>query len=192
MSEKIAKIVKKKVSPGKPLSGPDDGKEQNQEFTQILTFELNGELYGISVTYVKEVLEYDRITKVPNVPLFIRGVINLRGDVIPVIDLKARFYGKRCTLTKKTCIVIIEQKDMDEISTTGIMIDAVNAVLDIPASEIKPTPGFGAKIRSDFIKGIINENIQDRFILLLNISKILDFEELTAFGEKDAAEVAIT
>ncbi|MCP4134242.1 MAG: purine-binding chemotaxis protein CheW [bacterium] len=158
-----------------------------KEYHQYLVFLLGKELYGVDVDYVKEVLEFCRVTRVPAVPEQIKGVINLRGDVIPVIDLTARFYKHQSEVSRKTCIVITEFRDEDEIHSIGMMIDAVNSVIDIPAGDIKAPPGFGSKIRPDFISGILHEESSSKFIILLDIKKVLDAEELASFNDIESS-----
>ena len=151
--------------------------------SKYLIFLIGSELYGIDIKDIREVIEYNQlnnITRIPMVPEYIRGVINLRGEVLPVIDLSSRFYNQKNDITKRTCIIIFEIKDVDEKMLIGGMIDAVSAVIDISQDEIDPTPEFGAKIRSDFISGIGQDN--EEFIILLNIDKVLDINELSNFN----------
>ena len=122
--------------------------------SQYLTFSLSGEMFGVGILNVKEIIEYGNLTEIPMMPNFIRGVINLRGAVVPVIDLSARFGGKTTEVGRRTCIVIVEVPDEDTRHDIGIIVDAVSEVLEIPGSEIEPPPSFGAKIRADFIFGM--------------------------------------
>ena len=148
--------------------------------SQYLTFLLGGEMFAVGILNVKEIIEYGHLTEIPMMPSFIRGVINLRGSVVPVIDLSARFGGKVTELSRRTCIVIVEVSDElgDQVSRhdIGIMVDAVSEVLDIPGSEIEPPPSFGAKIRADFIFGM--GKVGGKFVIILNIDKVLSVEEI--------------
>ncbi len=148
--------------------------------SQYLTFALGGEMFAVGILNVKEIIEYGNLTEIPMMPTFIRGVINLRGSVVPVIDLSARFGGKPAELGRRTCIVIVEVTDEleDQISRhdIGIMVDAVSEVLDIPNSEIEPPPAFGARIRADFIFGM--GKVNGKFVIILNINKVLSVEEI--------------
>ena len=144
--------------------------------SQYLTFALGGEMFAVGILNVKEIIEYGNLTEIPMMPTFIRGVINLRGSVVPVIDLAARFGGSPAELGKRTCIVIVEVADADTQHDIGIMVDAVSEVLDIPASEIEPPPSFGAKIRADFIFGM--GKVGGKFVIILNIDKVLSVEEI--------------
>jgi purine-binding chemotaxis protein CheW len=124
-------------------------------------------------------------------PAFIRGVINLRGSVVPVIDLSARFGGTSTEVGRRTCIVIVEVQDADDRHDIGIMVDAVSEVLDIPDSEIEPPPSFGAKIRADFIFGM--GKVAGKFVILLNINKVLSVEEIALLtGVDNGLETAAT
>ncbi len=144
---------------------------------QYLTFQLGGEMFAVGILNVKEIIEYGHLTEIPMMPAFIRGVINLRGAVVPVIDLAARFGGKTTEVSRRTCIVILEVADQDFRSDIGIMVDAVSEVLEIPASEIEPPPSFGAKIRADFIFGM--GKVAGKFVIILNINSVLSVEEIS-------------
>ena len=145
--------------------------------SQYLTFSLAGEMFAVGILNVKEIIEYGHLTEIPMMPAFIRGVINLRGAVVPVIDLAARFGGKTTQVARRTCIVIIEVVDQDFRSDIGILVDAVSEVLEIPASEIEPPPSFGAKIRADFIFGM--GKVSGKFVIILNINNVLSIEEIS-------------
>ena len=151
--------------------------------SQYLTFALGGEMFAVGILNVKEIIEYGHLTEIPMMPAFIRGVINLRGSVVPVIDLAARFGGSPAELGKRTCIVIVEVADADTQHDIGIMVDAVSEVLDIPASEIEPPPSFGAKIRADFIFGM--GKVGGKFVIILNIDKVLSVEEIALLTGSD-------
>jgi len=160
---------------------------------QYLTFALGGEMFAVGILNVKEIIEYGHLTEIPMMPVFICGVINLRGAVVPVIDLSARFGGKPTIAGKRTCIVIVEVTDDDTRHDIGIMVDAVSEVLEIPASEIEPPPTFGARIRADFIFGM--GKVAGKFVILLNIDKILSIEEialLTGSGSGDEEVLALS
>ena len=144
--------------------------------SQYLTFSLGGEMFAVGILNVKEIIEYGHLTEIPMMPTFIRGVINLRGSVVPVIDLSARFGGKTTEVSRRTCIVIVEVSDGEMRHDIGIMVDAVSEVLDIPAGEIEPPPSFGAKIRADFIFGM--GKVDGKFVIILNIGKVLSVEEI--------------
>lgn len=152
------------------------------EEAQYLTFSLGGEMFAIGILAIKEIIEYGNLTTVPMMPSFVRGVINVRGSVVPVVDLSARFGRQASEVTRRSCIVIIETHiDGGDNQDLGIMVDAVSAVMEIPASEIEPSPTFGAKIRVDFISGMAKVN--GKFVIVLNLEKVLSVEEMAMLSE---------
>ena len=166
------------------------------EIAQYLTFQLSGEMYAVGILNVKEIIEYGQLTEIPMMPAFIRGVINLRGSVVPVIDLSARFGGHQTEASRRTCIVIIEigssEEGDNERHDIGIVVDAVSEVLEVSSADIEPAPSFGAKIRADFIEGM--GKIAGKFVIILNIQKVLSVDEIAALAkvtERNAAETAL-
>lgn len=143
---------------------------------QYLTFSLGGEVFALEILHVKEIIEFGQITEIPMMPPFIRGVINLRGAVVPVIDLSARFGGQVTTISRRTCIVIVELEHGEGKQDLGVIVDAVNEVLEIPRSDIEPPPSFGAKIRADFILGM--GKVEGRFVIILSVGRVLSTEEM--------------
>lgn len=154
---------------------------QTEDQQQYLTFMLGGETYAIGILGIKEIIEYHGLTEVPMMPACIRGVINLRGSVVPVLDLAARFGRPGSEVSKKTCIVIVEVTSGEQRHDMGVVVDAVNAVLEIPANEIEPPPSFGARIRSDFIAGM--GKVNGKFVILLNVQQVLSTEEIGQLGQ---------
>lgn len=148
---------------------------------QFLTFELGSEIYAINILHIREIIEYGNLTQVPMVPRFIAGVINLRGSVVPVIDLAIRFGKPATEITKRTSIVIIELTEADQALEIGIMVDIVNEVLEIEDDQIEPAPSFGASIRTDFIAGM--GKVDDKFLILLDVERVLSIDELSAVME---------
>lgn len=164
---------------------------QPAEPRQYLTFTLGGEMFAVETLSVKEIIEFGQITTVPMMPPSIRGVINLRGAVVPVIDLKARFGAPATEVTRRTCIVIIELGADDDHQVIGIVVDTVSEVLEIPQAEIEPPPAFGARIRADFISGM--GKIAGRFVILLDMGRVLSVDELatlSALAEHPEAALA--
>lgn len=151
------------------------------EKTQYLTFMLRGEVFAIGILAIKEIIEYNGLTVVPMMPACIRGVINLRGAVVPVMDLSTRFGKQSNEVTKRTCIVIVEIEADGERRDMGVIVDAVNAVLEIAASEIEPAPAFGARIRTDFIAGM--GKVNGKFVILLNVNNVLSTDEMGALAD---------
>lgn len=147
---------------------------------QYLTFSAKGEMFAIGILNVKEIIEFGAITEIPLMPDFIRGVINLRGAVVPVIDLSTRFGGKRTDIQRRTCIVIIEAHNPDGRQDLGIVVDAVSEVLEILPADIEPPPGFGARIRTDYIAGM--GKVAGRFVILLDLRRVLSVDEMAALS----------
>lgn len=143
---------------------------------QYLTFTLGGEMFAAGIMRIKEILEFGQLTPVPMMPEFIRGVLNLRGAVVPVIDLKVRFGGEPNEVTKRTCVVILEVESPDGRQDIGIMVDTVSEVLEIPSTDIEPPPSFGARIRADFIEGM--GKVQEKFVIILAVDRVLSVDEL--------------
>lgn len=143
---------------------------------QYLTFTLCGEMFAVAILNVKEIIEYGAVTEIPMMPPFIRGVINLRGAVVPVIDLASRFGNKASQVARRTCIVIVELIENDQKHDLGVMVDAVSEVLEIAAADIEPPPSFGAKIRTDFISGM--GKVGGKFVIILDVARVLSVEEI--------------
>ena len=176
----MGQVVQQATSPGgKALAGKAAvmaAAGNAAEIAQYLTFLLGGEMFAVGILNVKEIIEYGNLTEIPMMPPFIRGVINLRGSVVPVIDLSARFGHAQSQVGKRTCIVIVEVTENDLRHDIGIMVDAVSEVLEIPSSEIEPPPSFGARIRADFIHGM--GKVAGKFVILLNIDRVLSTDDI--------------
>ena len=157
------------------------GQAMTDEDQQYLTFLLSGEMYAIAILNIKEIIEYSNLTEVPMMPGFIRGVINLRGSVVPVVDLSVRFGRNKTEVSRRTCIVIIEVEEQDEKHDIGVMVDSVSEVLEIARSEIEPPPAFGAQIRVDFMHGM--GKVKGKFVIILNANKVLSVDELSMVGQ---------
>ena len=153
------------------------------ETHQYLTFSLSGEMFAVGILNVKEIIEYGTLTEIPMMPPFIRGVINLRGRVVPVIDLTARFGGRRSEVGKRTCIVIVEIMAGTEARELGIIVDSVSEVLEIPMNEIEPPPSFGATIRADFIAGM--GKVSGKFVIILKIDRALSSDDFATLNRLD-------
>jgi purine-binding chemotaxis protein CheW len=148
---------------------------------QYLTFGIRDECFGISIDTVKEILEYSNVTAIPLMPDFVKGVLNLRGEVVPVIDLSLRL-GKGVTEVKeRTCIVVLEIPFEQDVVTLGALVDSVTEVIDIDTSSIEPAPTFGARIKAQFIHGVVN--VDGQFVILLRGEKALSVEELASLVE---------
>ena len=154
--------------------------EAEEQQQQYLTFMLGEEMFAIGILSIREIIEYGYLTEVPLTPPFIRGVINLRGAVVPVIDLTVRFGRQPRESTKRTCIVIVEIESDHGSQEVGVVVDAVNEVLEIPRSEIEPPPEFGARIRSDFIDGM--GKVNGKFVIILDVNRVLLVDEIAVLS----------
>ncbi len=150
----------------------DDELEQTSQF---LTFLLGGDVFAINILNIREILEYSPLTPVPMTPDFIAGVLNLRGSVVPIINLALRFDKADAEITKRTSIVIVEITHEDQKLEIGVIVDIVNEVIEIP--EIEAAPSFGASIRTDFIEGM--GKVNDAFTIILNLNHVLSVDELS-------------
>jgi len=175
-------------------------RENDLEQTQYLTFQLAGEEYAIGILQVKEIIAYGTLTKVPQTPCSIRGVINLRGNVVAVVDLAVKFGLPPSLVTDRSCVIIVETNPAGAKIVMGIVADAVNQVIDMPAQEILPAPAFGTHIRLDFLRGMGKAG--QKFVLILDIDKVLAAEDINLTGglknshpegpiNKDAAHPAL-
>ncbi len=150
------------------------------EPSQYLTFYLAGEEYALGILRVKEILEYDTLTTVPQTPPWIRGVINLRGSVVPVVDLAVKFGLPPTPVTKRTCIVIVEVTLAGQPTVMGILADAVSQVMDLATADIAAPPTFGTAVRVDFLQGM--GKVGTKFVLILDVDQVLAAPELLAAG----------
>ncbi len=155
---------------------------QNQQY---LTFKLDAEEFAIEILQVREVLDFPSITKVPRTPDFMRGVINLRGSVVPVIDLRMKFGMDKAEQTVDTCVIIVEVAVDGESMVIGALADSVQEVINLDASQIEPAPKLGTRLNTDFIKGMGKRD--ERFTILLDIEKVFSGDELLALQESAVA-----
>ena len=173
----MAKIIKRDAAPA-----------AEKELHQFLTFLIGGEPFAISILVIKEIIEFGHLTSVPLMPDFIRGILNLRGQVLPVIDLAARFGRAATEVARRTCVVIIEMDNDGEKQDVGVLVDSVSEVMDIPADMVQPAPAFGAKIRVDFINGMVE--VDGRFIVILNVERVLSLDEIALLASIDEQTAA--
>jgi purine-binding chemotaxis protein CheW len=153
------------------------------DVSQYLTFQLCGETFAIGILAIKEILEYVPLTQVPMMPGFVRGVMNLRGAVVPVIDLSLRFGKGETEVQRRTCVVIVEIEHEEQQQDIGILVDAVHEVLAIPDNDILPAPQFGNHIRSDFIAGMAKVN--NKFVVMLDLTQALSVEEMSQLANTE-------
>lgn len=148
---------------------------------QYLTFTSGPEIFGIEIINIKEIKEYTGVTSIPMMPDYIKGVINLRGNVVPILDLQIRFGRKASHITRKSCVIIIEMESDDSKTDLGLLVDSVNEVIDISQNDVEPAPSFGSKIRIDFIKGI--GKVSNQFIIILDIKRSFSIEDLASLEQ---------
>ena len=158
------------------------------EEMQYLGFHVAEEEYAIGILRVREILEYDTVTRVPTTPPSIRGVINLRGRVVPVVDLAVKLGLPESQITKRSCIVVVEVELDGERTVMGVLADAVSQVIELPASEIEPPPPFGPRVRVDCLVGMGRAG--KKFVLLLDIDKLLSVDELAAAAQVESGAPA--
>lgn len=149
---------------------------------QYLTFQVLQDTFAISTEYVREIIEYRGVTAVPLMPDFVRGVYNLRGEVIPVIDLAVRFGKGHIDASRRSCIIILDIPFDSAIATLGALVDWVEDVVDIDPQTIEPAPNFGARLQSHFIRGVAR--IAEQLIILLRAEQVLSVDEMSALIKK--------
>lgn len=159
-----------------------DAKADHGPALQYLTFTLGDEVFAMDIRCVREIIQHGSMTMVPLMPEFVRGVINLRGSVVPVIDLQSRFGRERSKVGKKTCIVIFDTVVDDEKVELGLLVDTVSEVIDIAQAHVEPAPQFGSSIRRDFIHGM--GKVGGEFIVILAPERALDINEMAALAEQ--------
>ncbi|MBF0163497.1 MAG: chemotaxis protein CheW [Magnetococcales bacterium] len=146
--------------------------------TQYLTFTLGSEVFAVDIAKIREVLEYSSVTKVPRTPDFMCGVINLRGSVVPVVDMRLKFNMGQSEKSVNTCIIILEIAQDDGVVVMGALVDSVREVMELEPDQVEPPPKIGMRLRAEFLKGMGKQD--GRFIMILDIDKIFSIEELSA------------
>jgi purine-binding chemotaxis protein CheW len=158
------------------ITREDTNRETEQNVQQYLTFMIGGEEYAVSLLKVKEIIEYDTVTEIPKTPEWVRGVINLRGNVVPVIDLAVKFRLPASVAGKLTCIVITEVECEGEPTVMGVMADSVRQVIDLRPEDVEAPPTFGTRVKVDYLLGMARAG--KKFCLLLDTEKVLSTDEL--------------
>jgi purine-binding chemotaxis protein CheW len=154
---------------------------------QYLTFRLGEEVFALGVSNVREILEFTTVTRVPKTPEFMRGVINLRGSVVPVLDMRLKFGLTMAEKTVDTCIIVVEISFEGENTVIGALVDSVQEVFDLEPDQIEPAPKIGTQLRTEFIKGMGKRD--DHFIILLDIDKVFSSEELAVVAGRNGEEM---
>lgn len=150
------------------------------ETTQYLSFKLDDEIFALDVGKVREILEYTTVTKVPQTPPYMGGVINLRGNVVPVIDLRQKFGMSATERTVNTCIIVAEVQCENELLILGTLADSVQEVVEMDPACIEPAPHIGSRLNTAFIKGM--GKVDDHFVMILDIDKVFSEAELSTFN----------
>ena len=158
------------------------------EASQFLTFKLSDEIFAVDIAKVREVLDFTTVTKVPQTPEFMRGVINLRGSVVPVVDLRLKFGMSKTEKSVNTCIIIVEVTVDQETAILGCLADSVQEVMDLEPDQIEPAPKIGTRLRTDFIKGMGKR--KENFVIILEIDKVFTSDELTQVQESHGESTA--
>ncbi len=158
------------------------------ETTQYLTFKLGDEIFALDISKVREVLDFTTVTKVPRTPDFMRGVINLRGSVVPVVDMRLKFGMTMTDKTVNTCIIITEISLDGDTTVLGALADSVQEVIDLEPDQIEPAPRIGTRLKTDFIRGMGKRD--DHFIMILDIDRVFSAEELSLVQDADTAAAA--
>lgn len=158
------------------------------EAQQVLTFHIGGDTYAIDILRVREIVEYQTVTRVPTAPVWIRGVVNLRGNVVPVLDLAVKLGLPGAPVGRRTCIVLVEVELQGEEAVLGIVADAVDQVVDLTPADVEPPPSFGARVHPDYLLGMAK--LDSRLALLLDIDRILTSDELLRVDDLSPASAA--
>ena len=159
-----------------------------RESEQHLTFGLGKETFAIPIRRIREILQFEALTEVPLTPPFVRGVLNMRGAVVPVVDLSVRFERDLTKIGPRTCVVIIEVPTAEEAVVLGVLVDQVNEVLEIAPEDVEPAPSFGSSVRPDFVSGVAK--VGSRFVIVLDVAHALSVEELASLAEHGAADAS--
>jgi len=163
----------------------DSAIHEDEEAIQYLTFKLDGESFATEISKVKEVLEHTKITPVPRSPEFMKGVINLRGSVVPVVDLRLQFGMPEIEPTVDSCIIIIEVNIEGTTTVLGALSDSVQEVIDLKPNQLEPAPSFGTRVKNDFVQHM--GKFGDRFVIILDINKVFSLDQINKV-EKSSTE----
>ncbi len=176
------------MNPHTGRSADDTTGTTGASVAQLLTFSLGGEVFAMDIHNVREIIQHGPMTVVPLMPAFVRGVINLRGAVVPVIDLQSRFGRAPACVGPKTCIVIFDAMRSQERVELGLLVDSVSEVLELPADQLEPSPDFGASVRRDFIRAM--GKVDGRFVIVIDPDRVLDIDEMARLCEPACGAVA--
>lgn len=165
--------------------------EEKQLFSdtsQFLTFMLNGEEYGVEILRVQGIQGWDTVTPIPNSPHYVLGVMNLRGAIVPIIDLRKRFDMESVPFGPTTVIIVVRVENSDKARTVGMVVDAVSEVYRIDENEVQPLPEFGSSVSADFVKGL--STVEEKMLILLDIDRLFSVEDISAGSRRPSSAVA--
>jgi len=162
------------------LNKEDETQNNDQQIMQFLSFTLGDELYGVDILRVQEIRGWEEVREIPNTPDYIKGVLNLRSSVVPIVDLRIRFELQDIEYIATTVIIILAVEIADKKSVVGVVVDAVSDVLDVDRDNIKDAPNFGSKVNTKYINGMTM--LDERMVILLDTDKLLDPEEMSALA----------
>ena len=163
------------------MSDATDSVKMEGDGTQFLTFILDNEAYGVEILRVQEIKGWTPVTRIPNTPEYMQGVLNLRGTIVPIVDMRMRFNLKRVEYTPITVIIVLSVKSENGERVIGLVVDSVSDVIDVNAKDIKATPDFGTTLNTEFINGLATSN--ENMVMLLDVDKLLSVDEMTALAQ---------
>jgi len=171
------------------MKASNEQQDSSSTVVQYLTFFTAGEEYGINIGKVKEIMKFEAVTTVPSTPLWVRGVTNLRGTVVPVVDLAVKFGVPGSKISKFSCIIITEVLFQGETLTMGVLADSVSQVVELSAGEIEETPPFGTRVKTEYLLGM--GPLGKKFCLILDIDKVLSADEFLAMTDSTNSETSL-
>lgn len=154
---------------------------EDKNISRYLTFFIGSRIFAINILVVKEILEYNDITDIPRTPDFLRGAINLRGRIIPVVDLSIRLGYEQTEISKRSCIIVVELTVNGEAINVGVVVDSVNKVMDLNADQVEKAPTFGGNISTDYIEGM--GKVNTNFVVILDVQHVLSMDDLNTIKE---------
>lgn len=158
-----------------------DGVNLEGQMSQFLTFKLDNEAYGVEILRVQEIKGWTPVTRIPNTPKYMQGVLNLRGTIVPIVDMRMRFKLKHADYTPITVVIVLSVKSETGERVIGLVVDSVSDVIDVEANDVKPTPDFGTSLNTKFINGIATSN--GAMVMLLDVDKLLSVEEMSVLSQ---------
>lgn len=162
-------------------------KKAQVENAQFLSFTLGREEYGVDILRVQEIRSWEPVSRIPNVPAYEKGVVNLRGAIVPIIDLRERFDLGHSQYTPLTVVVVLQAIIGEKTRVMGVVVDAVSDVIDVEKNSIQSSPSFGARVSTEFINGLVSVN--QRMVMLLDVDKLLKLDGLDTLGEVNDDEI---